>query len=279
MMINKKPLSRGFTFIEILIVLLLVGLYYVGTKVLPPWLLETMLAAGWFVLLYFILKWLVRLSILSASFLGEYKSLILWGFQLNMATTFVLRYFYQIEILISYLIPFLAFYICPFILAAFHHYYKKKRAAKEGLSPRKIKQIALKNERIQKFLQRYPESSIYVINNMKKHRFCRLICHYRRKRNEREALHEDLNLEVPIDMKKQQIVDEQMRFSHYLFQNEEHGSSILEMAESSTHMIELDDSPLQDDIIQMFDELFPRFPLLDFIPLPVALHKGGFQRI
>ncbi len=278
-MINKQSLSHGFTFIEILIVLLLVGLYYVGTKVLPPWLLETMLAVGWFVLLYFILKWLVRISLLSAAFLAEYKRLILWGFQLTIATTFVLRYFYQVEILISYLVPFLAFYICPFILAALHHHHKNKTANKEGLSARKLKQLALKNERIQTFLQRYPESSMFVIDNMKKHRFCRLICHYRRTRNEREELQEDLNLEVPIDMKKQQIVDEQMRFSHYLSQNEENGSSVLEMAESPNHMIELDDMPLENEIIQKFDELFPRFPLLDFIPLPVALHKGGFQRI
>ncbi|MEW6236910.1 MAG: prepilin-type N-terminal cleavage/methylation domain-containing protein [Candidatus Omnitrophota bacterium] len=282
-MTNTRRGSPGFSLIELLIVLLIVGLLYVGPQVIPLWLVELILSIGWFAFQYFFIKWLIRLSILSKGYFQEYKTLLVWGYQTQIVAAYILRFYvlrdadiaYFHKLGISYLGTYVIFFVLPLAgIWIFHPlFHPKKEAAK--WDAKTVKKIALQCVQAQKFYERYPKCRIYVFDHPLKDRYVHCVFTQRIRRHEREDLFEDRLLEVPVDWKKRTVWEEEIQQRRYIFQSGENGSTVLELPAGDSYPRK--EEPLEEESLQRFDDSFNRFPSLDSAPLPAAIQRSPYE--
>jgi len=282
-MSNSRQRSQGFSFIELLIVLLIVCLLYVGPSVIPIWLVELILSIGWFIFQYFFIKWIIRLSILSKGYFQEYKTLLVWGYQAQIIAATILRlyvlrdaniaYFHKLGI--SYLGTCVVFLALPMAgIWIFHPLFHPK---KEGMKwdAKTIKKIALQCVQAQQFCEQYPNCRVYVFEHAIKDRYVQSVFAQRLRRHEREGLFEDRLLEIPVDWKKRTVWEEEIRSRRYIFQSGENGSAVLELLAEEPWPRK--DEPLEEEWLQRFDDSFNRFPSLDSAPLPAAIQPSAYE--
>ena len=106
------PARRAFSFLELLVVLLLVSLWMSGAWVDVGqylWLLEIPASLVWFVLLYRVLRWMIWDITAKRTFLWDIKSLIVWLFVLHIGVALMLRFGFHYSLFAAY--P-LSFVIC-----------------------------------------------------------------------------------------------------------------------------------------------------------------------
>ncbi|MFB3785008.1 MAG: hypothetical protein ACE15F_01425 [bacterium] len=267
------PTRRAFSFIELLVVLLLVSLWMSGAWVDVGkylWLIEIPASLVWFILLYRALKWMIWDITAKRTFLWNIKSLIVLLFVLHIGVALLLRFGLHYSLFVSYPLSFAFGVILPLVTLTAVEKTREKRRYHPRLDARVILNLAQSCPPVKEFTRRYPIRAAYVFDHTRNHRVAACLFHHRRERPERADLFEDVLLEIEIDMRIRQALPDQTRITRYLFQPYQDGSILMELVgEAGDEKL-----PLSQETLLRFDQILNRFPSLADDPLPIALHRG-----
>ncbi len=267
------PARRAFSFIELLVVLLLVSLWMSGAWVDVGhylWLLEIPASLVWFVLLYRVLRWMIWDITAKRTFLWDIKSLIVWLFVLHIGVALMLRFGFHYSLFAAYPLSFVICVGLPLATLAAMEKRREHLRHQPRLGARQILDLARSCLPAQDFLSRYPLHAVYVFNHTRDHQAATCLFHHRRRRLERDDLFEDVLLEIGIDMRIRQALPDRVRFTRYLFQPYQEGSIVMELEGEAGD----EEEPISPDTLDRFDQILNRFPSLADDPLPIVLHRG-----
>ncbi len=283
-LLKPSPHNHAFTFIEIMLVMLLVLLAMTGTlHELAPylWILEVGAALVWFALSFAILRRTIWDVTIRRTIMWDIKQIVAILFMLHIAIAFLLRFSYHQNLLFSYLAPLALFVIFPITAYPLLRTLFIKLSRSRRLGAERIKTIAFNTNAAQQFLKKYPDSRIYIYDHDRKHQIGVCLLQYRRARNERPDLYEDLLLEIPVNLQQKSVIEGKERFMRYIFQPYREGSIIMELPDE---MPELDNSSnesnsLDQQVLSHFDGIMNAFPSLEQSPLPIAIRNIPFEMV
>lgn len=276
---DRKKVSsstRAFTFIEILVVLLIVSLWYSGSLIELEqylWVFEIIASMFWFAFLFVFLKRVIFDFTKRRTLFWNIKPLIVFLFFLHIAVAVFLRFGLQQSIFTAYPFSFALCLVLPLILLPLYVKGRDQYGNIARLSPERIRDIALQSPAASDFLQRYPDCAIYVYNYTHKDLVGTCLLQHRCARPERPNLFEDILLEVLIDFPNRAPFAGKERFIHYLFQPYQDRSIVMELPEQDFREI----VTLDEMTLARFDQIINAFPSLDRYPLPIAIRKIPFE--
>lgn len=270
---NRPSSQKAFTFIEILIVALVIGLWYTGVKIaeIVPWfVLESVIAFGFFILLFMILRRILLEMTWEGHPLFDYRFVIWYLFLAHVLLVFVLRFAFLVPVWIAYTGSLLLLVILPVIGLHVYTSIKTHVNMPIAMDASRIHSIACKTETAQQFLEQYPDCKIFVFDHTAKNRFASCLFLQRNNHPELGDIVEDIILEFKVDMKKKQAVLPEIPYTRYLFLREEYGTSVLPLAIEDG----LDSAlPSKREIDLKLKSILGEFPPLDDAPLPIASRK------
>lgn len=273
---KSLPANRAFTFIELLVVLLFVSLWYSGTLIELEeyvWVLEIAATTFWFAMLFVLLKRAVWDITKRRTIYGNIKWLIIFFFFLHVVLAFILRFELHQSIFTAYPESFAACVVLPLILLPLYQYGVEKYGETARLPSERVFHIALQSGKAKDFVERYPACAVYVYNHSHHDLIGTCLFQHRRKRSERQELYEDILLEVLIDLKKRQPYNGKERYIHYLFQPYQEGSIVMELPDGESN----ESNILDETTLERFDQIINSFPSLDRYPLPIAIRREPFE--
>jgi hypothetical protein len=273
---KPRPSSRAFTFIELLVVLLFVSLWYGGMLIELEkyvWVLEIAATVFWFATLFVFLKRAVWDITKRRTIYWNIKGLIIFLFFLHIALAFFLRFELHQSIFTAYPESFAACVVLPLILLPLYRYGSDQYGKTVRLPSERICQIAYQSALVRDFMERFPACIVYVYNHSHHDLIGTCLFQHRRIRLEREDLYEDLLLEVLINLKKRQPYAGKERFIHYLFQPYQEGSIVMDLPDRGW----TENDVLDEMTLARFDQIVNSFPSLARYPLPIAIRKEPFE--
>ncbi len=243
----------------------------------PPWLVELHISFFWYSWVFSALNRRLFDITKKNTYKWDVKSYVGKLFFAYLVISNTLRFALGFDILISYLITLLVVIVIPLYLAFLFHPVMERHEAKSRITGKEMKEIALKNPLACQFMAHYPQSKTYIFENQNKHDIGTCILLFRREREERNEIWEDILLEIPIDMKKKEPLNGSEKFHRYIFSHAEEGSCVLELSPEGILERDVIDKPLEKFDLDRFDSLFARFPPLQEIPLPIAVSGESYE--
>jgi prepilin-type N-terminal cleavage/methylation domain-containing protein len=278
---KKVSTNQGFTFIEILLVMMLILILFTGTMwdiLRYLWVIEIPISIAWFVVQFMAVRNTYKTFLMDYAIPSVVKSILLLCFITQVIYAYMMRYYYFSDMLNSYLYPFLLLSCLPaFITIPLVIYYSEKKPSIR-LSPERMKEIALQDPQAKTFVESNPGYSLYISQNTTDFRMGSCLFAARRKRDELENLYEECTLTIFIDLKKKAIVNDLSDESHYFFIDDNDQSTLVELHESDKNFMNLN-NPIDTDILSQLQNLPPRFPSLQQGPLPLLSNKINYQKI
>ncbi len=264
--------------------MLLVLLAMTGTlHELKPylWILEVGAALVWFALSFAILRRTIWDVTTRRTIMWDIKQVVGFLFVLHIAVAFLLRFYYKQDLLFSYLSPLVLFVAFPLITYPLLKTLFIKLSKSRRLSAERIKTIASNTNAAKQFLLKYPGSKIYIYDHDRNHQVGVCLLQYRRTRDERPDLYEDLLLEIPINLKQKRVVEGKENFMHYIFQPYREGSIIMELPDDIPQIYNSSDesNSLDQQVLSHFDGIMNAFPSLEQSPLPIAIRNIPFEMV
>ena len=283
-LLNPSPHNHAFTFIEIMLVMLLVLLAMTGTlHELAPylWILEVSAALVWFALSFAILRRTIWDVTIRRTIMWDIRQIVTLLFALHIAVAFLLRFYYKQDLLFSYLSPLVLLVAFPLIAYPLLRSLLIKLFQSRRLSAERIMAIASTTDAAKQFLQKYPDSRIYIYDHDRNHKVGVCLLQYRRTRDERPDLYEDVLLEIPINLKQKRVVEGKERFTHYIFQPYREGSIIMELPDDIPQIYNYsnESNSLDQQVLSHFDGIINAFPSLEKSPLPIAIRNIPFEMV
>ncbi len=276
---EPKPSTKAFTFIELLVVALIVVVWYTGVKIaefVPAPIVEIMLSAGFFVILFMVLRRVLFEYTKEGHPLFYYRRQIWILFLAHIAFIYLFRFAFNIEIFTAYFSSLLLLVVIPIVGICLYIPIKERRGERTGMDAGRIRQIALECEIALDFVKRFPKCRIYIYDHAAKNQYGKCLFLHRHKRPENETIFEDVILEVLVDMRSKQPALSERPYTRYIFQAEDFGSTVLELPCSDIPDL---DRPLDESILNRFNGVLGEFPSLDSAPLPIASRQTAYEII
>ncbi|MGC9327421.1 MAG: hypothetical protein ACP5I1_07285, partial [Candidatus Hinthialibacter sp.] len=150
----------------------------------------------------------------------------------------------------------------------------QRRLESERIHPEKIRAIAEQCPEIRQFLKRLPKAQYKTADHAIKNETAQCVFWHRKSRPERAGLWEDAVISAPVNMKTLQPLCDRITRERYIFQEEDGRSAVFHLSEENLIEDHLDDSPLEQDILEKFDVRFYRFPSLRDAPFSLAVRQS-----
>ncbi len=256
------------------------------TWVFPFWLTEMMISFYWFGLLYWFLKSRINQEEISQGYQRLLIKLTGALFGLHIIEAFLLSLVIlpmfcsmPIRLLIAYPGTALVTLLIPLALTPMTYNRWAKKQASERIRPTKIRSLALRNPKAQRFIELFPECQTYIYDHKVENKVAACLFLHRQYRPEREGLMEDITLEIPIDMKTKLPIDNRTSILHYIFTMDEQSSSIMHLDYDDPLAACKDQTTLDEKLLDKFDMQMDRFPSLQDAPFQLAIRKTTFEKI
>lgn len=154
-----------------------------------------------------------------------------------------------------------------------------KKQEAEVFDAKSIVEAAKKSDGVLRFLAMYPTVSQYVFDNKLRNQNAVCLMQMRRLRPERDGLMEDILLQIPIDLKTLQPVEKDLKFSRYLFYEQEDRSSAFHLPDPTLDDVNTFDDPPDAFSLDKIDSALYRHPSLMDAPLPIAAREIEHEKV
>ena len=250
---------------------------FTGLCVYPAWLIELQIAFFWFSGVFRYVKHKILMEADKNYDQWDLKPFVGYLFVAHIMFTFFLRFVFRENVYIAYLGTFIVGVVLPASVAFALYPRWLKRQETTKFKPGDIKEMAMKSALALQFMACFPEAKIYVSGHARKHEvgFCLFL--YRRKREERPALWEDVLLEVAVDLKRKTALAGREQAQRYIFETVEELSAVFSLPPEAVWDEQELAKPLEEDILKRFDTLLARFPTLSQAPLPVVSRNLPYE--
>lgn len=247
-----------------------------GTDGFAPWFLELHVMYFWFSLIFLLIAGLYKNYAQKHDFLRGKQYFMGWLFTLYVAAVMVLRFAFEVDVMLAYGLPILFCIIIPFNSFFIRHSIITERLEKNKIAPDWLYKIVIESSRALSFLQCFPDAKAYAFQLEQKHSDAKCIFVHRRKRDERPEMYEDIVLEVTVNTNTNPPQIAQEECSRYLFHDGEEGSAVIHLYPVNEIKIETFNQPLEYITLTQFDSAFERYPLLGHLPLALAAWRDSY---
>ncbi|MDP8246464.1 MAG: hypothetical protein P9L94_20450 [Candidatus Hinthialibacter antarcticus] len=249
-----------------------------SVEIYPSWLVECHYAYYWFSAVLLVLLDKFSADFLKRTYMQDLQWMVDKVLLAHIATVVPLRLL-GIPWQIAYGGSFVLTVVAPVAFASWYYPRWLKKQETEVIGAASIADIAKGCETVQRFLDYFPAARLYVFDNKIKNNSAICLFQIRRKRHEREGLMEDILLQIPVDLKRLQPVEKDVKLSRYLFYEEDQRASAFHLPEPTLDDLQTFEAPPDEFSLDKIDSALYRHPSLTDVPLPIAARQVEYEVI